>query len=204
MSKSLGNFYTIDDILKRQLSPRALRLLFLTSHYRSETNFTWANLEGMQKTWERLLRQVVQLRQADDRTVLSEDKLAKVDEYRQRFETALYDDLDTPTAVTIIWEVIKSNIPSPDKYDLLISFDNYLGLGLAQADKWLAELEQAGPVAVTELPAEIQKLADDRVAARAAQNWAEADRLRQELLTLGYQVVDEAAGQKILQNQANG
>ena len=61
MSKSLGNFFTIDDVLERGYSPRALRMLFLTTHYRSEMNFTWEALEGMQKAYVRLMRQVAEL-----------------------------------------------------------------------------------------------------------------------------------------------
>jgi cysteinyl-tRNA synthetase len=123
MSKSLGNFYTIDDVLKRGIDPKALRLLFLTTHYRSEMNFTWDSVEGSQKAWQKLSRMVLQLRAEQGRTILSEDKLQKVDEYRQRFFDYVEDDLKTPEAITVMYEVIKSNIPGPDKYDLLVEFD---------------------------------------------------------------------------------
>jgi cysteinyl-tRNA synthetase len=189
MSKSLGNFYTIDDILKRGINPKALRLLFLTSHYRSEMNFTWQNLEGMQKTFDRLVAQVHQLRSESGRTVLSAEKLAQVDEYRQRFFGAVEDDLKTPEAVAVMWEVLKSNIPGPDKYDLVVEFDEVLGLGLR-------ELEAPANQSV-QIPAEVQALIDQRQAARAAQEWAKADQLRDQLQELGYQVKDTPQGQTV-------
>ncbi len=197
MSKSLGNFFTIDDIEKRGLSPRALRLLFLTTHYRSEMNFTWGNLEGMQKTWERLIRQVVQLKAETGRTTLSEEKLDQLNEYRQRFVTAMENDLDTPTAVAVMWEMLKSNIPSPDKYDLLIELDELMGLGLRQADSYLAEIEakhHAQSVRVEELSAELQQVVQDRQTARANQDWAAADAARDTLLAAGYTIKDTPQG----------
>lgn len=199
MSKSLGNFFTIDDVLKRGLSPRALRLLFLTTHYRSEMNFTWENLEGMQKTYQRLLELVVQFKKEADRTVLSEDKLAKIDDYRKRFFASIENDLNTAEAVAIIWEVAKSNIPGPDKYDLLIEFDVVLGLGLQLAEKQLAELksvQENNTFSETDerLPAQVKQLLLDRKTAKEQKDWAQADNLRTQLQMMGYSLQDKADG----------
>lgn len=188
MSKSLSNFFTIDDVLKRGFSPRALRLLLLTTHYRSEMNFTWENLAGMQKTYDRLVRQLRELRQETGRTVLSSEKLAQLDEYRQRFFALLEDDLKTPEAVALMWEVLKSNIPGPDKYDLVLEFDEVLGLNLRQASTASEEAE-------AEVPPAVQALLAQRAQARLAKNFTEADRLRDEIAALGYQVLDTASGQ---------
>lgn len=198
MSKSLGNFYTIDDILKKNINPRALRLLFLTTHYRSEMNFTWESLEGMQKTYDRLVRQLAQLRQEAGRTVLSEDKLRIVDGFRERFFTALEDDLKTPEAVAVLWEVLKSNIPGPDKYDLVMDFDEVLGLDLRAASSKPEALTPPSGVAVSETSTEVQTLVAQRQKARDTQNWAEADALRDQLKGLGYEVKDTPAGQQLI------
>lgn len=194
MSKSLGNVYTIDDIVKRGVHPRALRLLFLTSHYRSEMNFTWINVEGMHKTYERLLRQLVELKKETGRTVLSEEKLAKIDAYRENFTAALADDLKTPEAVTVMWEVLKSNIPGPDKYDLLIEFDEVLGLSLADAETILAEISPNTQLKTDDLPPSVQELLTERLEARQAHQWPKADQLRDQLKSVGYLVFDEADG----------
>jgi cysteinyl-tRNA synthetase len=197
MSKSLGNFYTIDDVLKKNIHPRALRLLLLTTHYRSEMNFTWENLEGMQKTWEKLLRFVVQFKLESDRTVLSEEKLAKVDEYRQRFFSYLEDDLKTPEAVAVIWEVVKSNIPGPDKYDLLMAFDEVLSIGLREAEILLATQQSQTAVVQEDLSAEVQQLIAEREKARQTKQWDQADQLRKKLEDKGFKVKDTAKGQEI-------
>lgn len=195
MSKSLGNFFTIDDVLKKGFNPRALRLLFLTTHFRSEMNFTWENLAGMQKTYDRLIRQVVSLRESKGRTTLTEDKLEKINDYRQRFFAHLENDLNTPEAIAVMWEVLKSNIPSPDKYDLLIEFDEVLNLGLRLAK--LEKTTQTEPVASTALPPEIQQLQSQRDAARKQENWVEADALRQQLEQHGYIVEDTPQGTQL-------
>lgn len=199
MSKSLGNFFTIDDLLKRGLHPRALRLLLLTTHYRSEMNFTWESLEGMQKTYRRLLEQVIQFRLEQERTTLSEDKLKKVDDYRQRFFTALENDLATAEAVAIIWEVSKSNIPGPDKYDLLLDFDEVLGLGLKNADTFLKEMPlEMNVVERISVSDEVKTLLDEREQARQNSDWSTADQIRDKLKNLGYSVKDTDHGQEIV------
>ncbi len=190
MSKSLGNFFTIDDVVKRGLDPKALRLLFLTTNYRSEMNFTWENLEGAQKTWLRLSNLLVQFRQETDRVALSEEKLQKINEYHRRFFEFMETDLNTPEAMAVVWEVTKSNIPATDKYDLLVEFDEVLGLGLRQ-------LEKAESI---ELPAEVQALVTQRQTARDARDWTAADQLRQQIEQLGYSVSDEKDGQRVFKS----
>ncbi|HYD34657.1 MAG TPA: cysteine--tRNA ligase [Vitreimonas sp.] len=197
MSKSLGNFYTIDDMLKRGFDPKALRLLFMTTHYRSEMNFTWESLEGIQKTYVRLVRQIAELREEQGRTVLSEDKLAKVDEYRGRFFAALEDDLKTQEAIPVLWEVLKSNIPGPDKYDLLMEFDEALGLGLRTVTKeTLAEVSKTTDLET--VPAEVQALLEQRHLARENKEWQKSDELRDQIAALGFVVQDSANGEQTL------
>ncbi|MBP9819302.1 class I tRNA ligase family protein, partial [Candidatus Woesebacteria bacterium] len=185
MSKSLGNFFTIDDVVERGINPRALRMLFLTTHYRSELNFTWENLAGAQKSYERLVHLLRQFKMEQERTVLSQDKLAKIDQYRERFLAALANDLDTSTAIALLWEVAKSNIPGPDKYDLLVEFDEVLALDLKN-------------MANQVVPAEIERLRQERDAARQRNDWQESDRLRDQVQAEGYIVRDTAAGTVIL------
>ncbi len=186
MSKSLGNFFTIDDVLAKGFAPQALRLLFLTSHYRSEMNFTWQNLAGAQKTWLRLLRSLEEFKQESGRTVLSPEKLAKSNEFRTRFFQAMENDLNTPEAVAVLWEVIKSNIPAEDKYDLLREFDQVLGLSFEKA---VANLNANSPKTLV-IPADVQSLVDQRTQAKLQKEWQRADQLRQEIELRGYQVVD--------------
>ena len=127
MSKSLGNFYTITDIKNKGFDPIALRYLYLGTHYRKQMNFTWESLTASQNALMKL-RRIVESLKNSDRTILSEDKNEKVEDFRQRFMLAMNDDLNTSKALAVMWEALKSNIPSCDKYDLFLSFDEILGL----------------------------------------------------------------------------
>jgi len=193
MSKSLGNFFTIEDVEKKGFSPMALRMLFLSAHYKSDLNFTWENLVAMQTAWDKLLRFALDFKNETERTALSEDKLAKVDELRNKFFAYMQDDLNTPMAHAVVWEVIKSNIPGRDKYDLLIEFDQVLGLDLA---KHVATLEALPKV---DVPSDVKALADDRVQARAYGDFAKADSLRKQIEELNWDVKDTANGYVLTQ-----
>ncbi len=129
MSKSLGNYFTIQDILDKNIDPIALRYLYLGAHYKKPMNFTWQSLESASKGLKRLKSAVDSLR-ATNRTTLSEEKNEKIEEFRIKFNEAINDDLNTSKAMAVLFEMLKSNIPSEDKYDLAISFDEVLGLGL--------------------------------------------------------------------------
>lgn len=195
MSKSLGNFYTIDDVLKRSIDPKALRLLFLTTHYRSEMNFTWESVEGAQKSWQKLAKLILQFKTETGRTVLSEDKLEKIDEYRQRFFGLMEDDLKTPEALSVLYEVTKSNIPGSDKYDLLVEFDEVLGLGF----RTLQPTDQPTAL-ITDLltvSEEVRQLVEQRQTARTAKDWQAADTARDSLVKLGYEVIDVTTGPQL-------
>jgi cysteinyl-tRNA synthetase len=127
MSKSLGNFYTIEDVKNKNFDPISLRYLYLSTHYRKQMNFTWDSLTASQNALNKL-RKIVENLKNSQRTVLSEEKNDKVDDFKNRFMMAMNDDLNTSKALAVLWEMFKSNIPSEDKYDLFLSFDEVLGL----------------------------------------------------------------------------
>ena len=127
MSKSLGNFYTIEDVIKKGFDPLALRYLYLTSHYRKPMNFTWQALESASVGLKKLKSYIVNLK-SSDRNILSVEKNTRIQEYREKFMESINDDLNTAKALATLWEVLKSNIPSTDKYDLVVDFNEVLGL----------------------------------------------------------------------------
>lgn len=196
MSKSLDNFYTIDDVLEKGFSPRALRLLFLTTHYSSEMNFTWNNLAGMDKSYQKLLATMARFRAEQGRTTLSEDKLDKINEYKERFFGFLEDDLKTPEAVTVMWEVVKSNIPGPDKYDLLIEFDEVLQLGLQ--DGVDLDKNKKTERSAENIPIEVKKLLEERGQAKEAKNYQRSDELRDKIRKLGFEVTDDPGSEQTI------
>jgi cysteinyl-tRNA synthetase len=191
MSKSLNNFYTLDDLEKKSYEPMAFRLLLLSAHYRSEMNFTWGNMEGAQVSWEKLtdkIRKLIQDKATEPEPTT--EQLALAEKLSKKFFTALENDLHTPEALAVMWEMLASNLLAKQKYQLLLSFDEVFGLGLARID-----LEQE-----LALPADVQDLVDQRSAARTTKNWGLADELRTKIEALGYQVKDEVTGQKVTKN----
>lgn len=190
MGKSLGNAYTLQDIESRKIDVLALRYFYLTGHYRKPLNFTWEAIAAAATSLKKLKGAVeeYETQKHDKRTELSEEKLHKVDSFRAEFDAALENDLNTPQALAVVWKTIKSNIPNPDKLDLLYSFDEVLGFGLRRAQKGV-------------IPAHIEKMVATRAALREAGKYSEADQLRQQIEETGYEVVDNLQKTEIKKRQ---
>jgi cysteinyl-tRNA synthetase len=194
MSKSLGNFYTIDDVLKRGYEPQALRLLFLSAHYRSEMNFTWEALAGAQKAWGRLKRffQLQQSQPGGPKAAVGELS-ASAQDYHQRFFSAMQQDLQTAEALAIVWNLLKDErLPDSEKRSLLLEMDSVLGLQLDNLGVAVPESAQLP------LPPAVAELVAQRQTARDQKDWVAADSLRQQLLEKGFVVTDGAAGQQVV------
>lgn len=190
MSKSLGNVYTISDIVKRGFAPSALRYLYLGAHYRDPLNFTWESLKASQIALSRLKLQISQLRQSClparqgfagqvNRTVLSEEKVEKVETFRNDFMTAVNNDLNTAKGLAVLWEMLKSNIPSVDKYELALSFDEVLGLNLKSQITNNKEISDNIKILITK-----------REQLRSEKKFDEADKIRKQIEELGFKVQD--------------
>jgi len=185
MSKSLGNFYTVDDVKKKGFYPMALRYLYLTAHYRDPLNFTWESLEASQKALVRLWTTIIDLRKhLTDRINLSNEKLAKLEDYQRRFLEAMNNDLNTPMALAVMWEALKSNIPSTDKYDFLIFVNDLLGLWQSSDLVNFENEEKHISTVVKELMEKREKL-------RKEGKFKEADLVRDEIQKLGFAPNDE-------------
>lgn len=193
MSKSLGNFYTVEDVVKKGIDSLSLRYFYLTAQYRSELNFTWESLGAAQSALKELKKQVSVIRsQADKRSNTSEEKLEKVDAFRDMFDAALANDMNTPQALAVLWEAVKSNISSQDKYDLLMDFDQVLGLGMADVQEEASELSA--------LPEDVAAKANMIDTLRSQKNYTEADAVRTELMNLGYTVETTSRGTAVKKN----
>jgi len=191
MSKSLGNFFTIDDVIERGFDPMALRLLFLSAHYRGELNFTWDSLEGMQKAWEKLNRFIQYiLKSSEFNQDLSVSKSAEVKKYSEQFFSHIANDLDTVQALATMWEMIKDeSLSEEERYLLLLEFDQVLGLGLENIRQNTGDNE--------EIPPEVQALLDERQKARQKRDWPKSDELREKIAELGFRVLDRELEQVV-------
>ncbi|KKR30782.1 cysteine--tRNA ligase [Candidatus Woesebacteria bacterium RIFCSPHIGHO2_01_FULL_39_32] len=186
MGKSLGNFYTITDIEKKGYGALALRYFYLTGKYNEPLNFTWDSLKSSQQALDKLNEQVLAAKTQNTRTSLSEEKRKKVDGFSSRFLEAVNDDLNTPRALAVLWDAMKSNIPSEDKYDLALSFDEVLGLKLSEVQEIKFEI-----------PEEVGKLISKREKLRKEGKFDEADNVRKNIEEKGFLLEDTPEGLRV-------
>jgi cysteinyl-tRNA synthetase len=178
MAKSAGNFYDLRELEARGHSPLALRLLFLQAHYSSQMNFTWDALAAAERSLERRRARVAAWA-ADPGPAGPPEATAA---YERRFWAAVDDDLDTPKALAVLAEMEgDEGLPAAARHRAALAFDRVLGLDLDRA-------------AGQELPPGAEELIARREAARAARDWASADRLRDDLAALGVEVSDTRGG----------
>jgi cysteinyl-tRNA synthetase len=186
IGKSEGNAIRLYQLKEHGVSPLAYRYLILMTHYRQPANFTWNAVEGAQTTLYRALRIFADLPEGGN----------ILPEYRERFENAMYDDLNTPEAVAVMWELLRDESVLPeDKRTTLASFDRVLGLGFGTSPR--GGMEKLAVIAENELPQETADLVRKREEARKAGDWAEADRLRGEIQAHGYSVEDKKDGPEV-------
>lgn len=188
IAKSLGNGIRLSGLIDHGYSPLVYRYWLLTGHYRSSMNFTFEALDATKQALFRLRRFVYEECKNISGTVN--------ESYREKFHTAINDDLDTAKAIALMWEVVKDpSLSNPDKVATLQEMDSVLDIGLS--DEQSDVVRELGIVAREEIPAEIQELLDKREIARATHNWSEADYLREAINLKGYSIEDSPQGQKI-------
>jgi cysteinyl-tRNA synthetase len=173
MAKSAGEFLRLKSLTDRGYDPLAYRYLCLTAHYRSQLNFTFDALDAAATALDRLrngFHALPHAGAADPRHV-------------ERFTAEINDDLNLPRALALGWEVLRGELPLAARRSTLAAFDRVFGLGL---EAWQPKQET--------IPEIVRALAAARAAARAARDWAEADRLRSELRAAGWEVEDEPDG----------
>lgn len=186
MAKSIGNIFTIDQLIEKGFDPIAFRYLCLQAHYRSKLNFTWESLEAAQNALQRL-RQTIREWTAPQTPLLNEGGVGGGrTEFEARFLESINDDLNTPEALSIVWQLVDSDESTSAKAASLLKFDQVLGL---QLDKFIGK--------TVEIPLEVQQILDERASARAEKNWIESDRLRSEIEKFGFIVEDKQDGQKV-------
>jgi cysteinyl-tRNA synthetase len=183
MSKSLGNYYTLRDLQEKGFSPLAFRYFLLQAHYRTQTNFTLDALEASQNALRNLHHQARGLKAGFFASLFAKEDVDFITE----FTAAINDDLDTPRALALVWDMVKSGTPDAVKMKNLHKADEVLGLGIKDALNF-------------KVPTNIKKMAAEREQARKEKNWEEADRLRDEIKTKGYELFDTPEGPVIEKN----
>ncbi len=177
MSKSTDEFLRVQALIDRGYDPLAYRFFCLSANYRAKLTFSWEGLDGAAKALDRLRRAVHEMGEP-----------GSVDEeYMDRFEKAVNDDLNMPVAVSLAWDLLKSSLPAATKKATMLQFDRVYGLRLAE---WKPKEEEDAPTETVALLAE-------RTKARAEKRWKDADAIRDQISAAGYEVIDTPQGPKL-------
>jgi cysteinyl-tRNA synthetase len=180
MSKSEGTSFSLAEIEEKGFDPLALRYFFMQSSYRSKQNFTWEALQAAQSGLLSLYKQV---------NALGTEKDGVDQHLKDDFASALVDDFNMPKALATVSELLHADLPKAQKLSTILDFDKVLGLNIEERANALNQTER--------LPEEIQKLIAQRNTARTEKNWQESDRLRDEIVKKGYEILDSSEGTKI-------
>ena len=169
MSKSLGNVFTISDVQDKGFEPLSLRYFYMSAHYRNPLNFTWEALQNAQNTLKKLYSIVGTYNE-------SEDSAVSLD-YMERFKVAVNDDINMPKAVSVVWDLVKSDVAEASKIKTLLEMDKVLGLDIENYVGF-------------EVPADVVNLARTRFQYRKSGIWDKADLLRRQIEDKGFVVED--------------
>ncbi|MEK7066004.1 MAG: cysteine--tRNA ligase, partial [Patescibacteria group bacterium] len=162
MGKSLGNAYRISDIEDRGFDPLVFRCLTFNTHYRQAMNFTWEAMEQTKVSYNKLVERIA-------KEGASSGKLNG--EWNEKFLEAISDDLNMPKAMAVVWDMLKSDIPSGDKVATIEKFDEVLGLSILDKAKNM-QTDSAGGNEI------VDRIVEARNTARTNKDWPASDKLR--------------------------
>ena len=188
MSKSKGEFLTVSLLESKGYDPMAYRLFCLQSHYRRNLVFSWENLDNAVLAYEKLVAKIAALKNDGE---VDAQMFASL---KERFVNALNGDLNTSLAVTAVYDVLKAKTNDATKLAALEDFDQVLCLNLLSAAQTLRQKQDAEAAASAD--PEIDALVAARTEAKKAKNYAEADRIRDELKAMGIEIIDTPQGAK--------
>ncbi len=200
MSKSLGNFYTLPNLLEKGYSGREIRYALMRVHYRAPLNFTWDGMEEARQALARVDEWLIRLRECSASVPLTKTKGEQAGSLPYTFEDALDDDLNISAALGFLFETIRETNRAMDRGEL----------DPASATGWLDWWKRINNVLDLETedeilqPAEIVQLVKDRENARREKNWKRSDELRDRISALGWEVRDTKDGQKITRGAGSG
>ena len=175
MSKSLGNFYTLPDLVKKGYDPLDFRYLCLTAHWRDKLNFTWDSLDAAKNALTRARKIISEITDAGS--------INKV--YTDKFKEALENDLNSPETLSIFWQMLRDEkLSASNKKATALEMDKIFALDLAKTSS-------------EEIPADVKKLVEERQKAREEKNFTRADEIREQIEKLGYSIEDSGKGSKV-------
>jgi cysteinyl-tRNA synthetase len=209
MSKSLGNFYTLPDLLQKGYTGREIRYALMRVHYRAPLNFTWGGMNEARESLGRIDDWMARLRETAAEKI---DKEKNMTQPGQQFEEALDDDLNISAALGFLFESIRKTNRAMDRGELdSVSAHSWLNwwervnsvLSLPAGVQLRASLDMKGELQAVQIPAEIAELVRQREEARLAKDFQKSDELRNELNARGWEVRDTKDGYTITQRASS-
>ncbi len=199
MSKSLGNFYTLPNLLEKGYTGREIRYALMRVHYRAPLNFTWDGMAEARESLGRIDEWLTRLREKSQEANVRRST-SNVQRPTHKFEEALDDDLNISAALGFLFESIRETNRAMDQNEMDAASAN------AWLDWWtrinnVLDLESEAEVVI---PAEVAQLAKDREAARREKNWKRSDELRDRISALGWKARDTKDGQKLTPRASSG
>ena len=179
MSKSKGDFLTVSLLKEKGYNPLSYRYMVLSSHYQKPLEFSFEALDGAENAYLKLKNKVLSLKNENNNI----DK-EEFDKFNNMFKEAIANNLNTSSALTVLYDVLKSDINDDTKLKLIEEFDKVLSLDLLKEEK-------------SEISDEILELVNLRNQYKKDKNFGEADAIRDKLLNLGYKILDTRDGVKI-------
>lgn len=180
MSKSLGNFYTVQDVIDKGYDPMALRYLYLQTHYRQGMNFTWESLDAAETALRRLRAETTKL----PLHKIASSTISPRNDVMAEFVEAVNDDMNMAKALAVVWELVKAPMDEKEKVETLIAMDNVLGLELFKKEE----------IVISD---DVKVLVAERESARARKDYKASDKLRDEIHAFGYEIKDTPQGPQL-------
>ena len=187
MSKSKGEFLTISLLEEKGYSPLIYKFFCLQSHYRKQLVFSFEGLDMAKSAYDKLIKRLNNLK-ADEKEIQTE----QFELFKNKFKLGLENDLNTATAITTIFDVLKADINNNTKIKLIKDFDFVLQLGLTEALENKVEQEETS--IDNEMKSYIEAKIEERRIAKAEKNYAKADEIRNELASKGIELIDTKEG----------
>ena len=179
MSKSSGEFLTISLLKEKGYNPLSYRYMVLNSHYQKPLEFSYDSLDSAEFEYKKLKNRIKALNTKED--VINQEKFTSFD---NKFKDAISNNLNTSSAITVLYDVLKSDINDYTKIKLIEKFDKVLSLDLLKEDN-------------VEIPEEVKDLVEKRNQYKKEKNFEEADKVRDKVTSLGYKILDTRDGTKI-------
>lgn len=194
MSKSKGEFLTLQVLVDKGYDPLDYRYMCLGTNYGKRLLFSFDNLDAARSAFTRLKNKIIEFKSGAERSrnIESEESNELVLNLKSRFNEAVNDDLNLPVGLAVMWEAIGTDKLSPaQKLEVLYNMDNILGLKLEEVEEKKED----------NVPDEILKMVEERTAAKKAKDFKHADEIRAKLKQMGWEVVDKKDGVEVKKNK---